>query len=53
MVGRFPLSQAQKEQIYLGKLGGRSLLELAATVGCTVHCARKWWRVGRDTGLAG
>jgi hypothetical protein len=53
MVSRFPLSQAQKEQIYLGKLSGRSLLELAATVGCTVHCARKWWRVGRDTGLAG
>jgi len=53
MVSRFPLSQAQKEQIYLGKLGGRSLAELAATVGCTVHCARKWWRAGRDTGLAG
>jgi Integrase core domain len=53
MVSRCPLSQAQKEQIYLGKLGGCSLSELAATVGCTVHCARKWWRIGRDTGLVG
>ena len=53
MVNRPPLSQVQKEQIYWGKLGGRSLSELAAAVGCTVLCARKWWRVGRDKGLEG
>lgn len=53
MVNRPALSQAQKEHIYRGKLGGHSLSELAAAVGCTVHCARKWWRVGRDKGLEG
>lgn len=53
MVNRPPLSQVQKEQIYWGKLGGRSLSELATAMGCTVHCARKWWRVGRDQGLGG
>jgi len=53
MVSRSSPSQAQKEQIYLGKVAGRSLPELAAAVGCTVHCARKWWRIGRDKGLEG
>jgi len=48
-----PLSQAQKERIYRGKLAGRTLAELAGEVGCSIHCARKWWRVGRDQGLAG
>lgn len=47
------LSLAQKERIYRGKLAGRTLPELAQEVGCSVACARKWWRVGRDKGLAG
>jgi len=50
---RRPLSQAEKERIYLGKLEGHTVLELAAEVGCSEHCARKWWRVGRDKGLEG
>jgi len=53
MVNHSPLSQVQQERIYWGKLAGRSLSELAATVGCTLHCARKWWRLGRDRGLQG
>lgn len=53
MVNQPPLTQGQKEQIYLGKLDGHSLAEVAATVGCSLHAARKWWRVGRDRGLDG
>jgi transposase InsO family protein len=51
MSNQSPLSLAQKERIYQGKLQGRTLSELAAEVGCTVHCARKWWRAGRDKGM--
>lgn len=47
------LSLAQKERIYRGKLEGHTLPELATEVGCTIHCARKWWRLGRDKGLEG
>lgn len=53
MGNREPLSQAEKEYLYYGKLAGRTLPELAEEVGCTVHSARKWWRVGRDKGVAG
>lgn len=53
MGNRCPLSLAEKERIYMGKLQGRTLSELAAEVGCTKHCARKWWRRGRDKGLEG
>lgn len=53
MSNQSPLSLIQKERIYRGKLEGRTLSELAAEVGCTVQCARKWWRVGRDKGLEG
>jgi transposase len=48
-----PLTQAQKEQIYLGKQKGQTLAEVAAAVGCSVACARKWWRLGRKRGLDG
>ena len=53
MTNRCPLSQAEKEGIYWGKLEGHTLPELAAEMGCSADCARKWWRVGRDKGLEG
>lgn len=53
MSNRPPLSQAEKERVYLGKLKGHSLPELAAEVGCSVICARKWWRMGHRRGVEG
>lgn len=53
MPNQKPLTQAQKEQIYLGKQKEQTLAELAAAVGCSVACARKWWRSGRNRGLDG
>ena len=48
MGNRQPLTLKEKKQIYLGKSEGRTLAELAKEVGCSVECARKWWRKGRD-----
>ena len=48
---RAPLAVAQREAIYFGKLAGKRLADLAEEVGCTIGCARKWWRVGRDQGV--
>ena len=53
MSQRGPLSQADKERIYEGKLKGKTLAQVAAEVQCSVWCARKWWRRGRDAGRAG
>jgi transposase InsO family protein len=53
MSNRPPLTLAEKKRIYLGKLKGHTLSELATEIGCTVHCARKWWRIGRAKGLEG
>lgn len=53
MSNRPSLTVAEKERIYMGKLAGRTLPQLATEVGCTVHCARKWWRIGRAKGLEG
>lgn len=53
MNNRQPLTQSEKERLYRGKLEGRTLTELAMEVGCSFACARKWWRMGRDRGLAG
>ena len=53
MGNRLPLSQAEKERIYYGKLAGRTVAHMAAEIRCTLECARKWWRVGRDRGLEG
>lgn len=53
MANRSPLTQAEKERIYQGKLQGRTLAELAAEVRCSLACARKWWRRGRDHGRQG
>jgi transposase InsO family protein len=53
MSDRYPLSQAEKERIYWGKQKGHTLPELAVEIACSLSCARKWWRVGRDKGLEG
>ena len=50
---RVALSREEKERIYQGKLAGKTLAEVAEAVGCSVHSARKWWRVGRDKGQQG
>lgn len=53
MHNRQPLTQVEKERIYLGKQKGRTLAELADEIGCRLACARKWWRLGRARGLDG
>ena len=53
MAQRSPLTVAEREAIYYGKLGGRRLRDLAEELSCSLSCARKWWRVGRDQGLDG
>ncbi|HHH42052.1 MAG TPA: hypothetical protein ENK56_08630 [Chloroflexi bacterium] len=50
---REPLTKEERERIYRAKLEGKTLREIAAEVGCSVSCARKWWRRGRDEGLKG
>lgn len=53
MVTRPPLTTAERETIYYGKLNGRRLQDLADELSCSLGCARKWWRIGRDHGLDG
>lgn len=53
MTQRPPLTVAEREAIYHGKLSGRQLRNLAEELSCSLSCARKWWRVGRDQGLDG
>jgi hypothetical protein len=53
MPQRRPLTVAEREIIYRGKLAGRRLIDLAKELACSLNCARKWWRTGRDQGLAG
>ncbi len=50
---REPLTEEERERIYRAKLEGKTLEEAAAEVGCSLSCARKWWRRGRDEGLKG
>ena len=49
---REALTPAEKEKIYWKKLAGTPLASIASDLGCSYECARKWWRVGRDGGLA-
>jgi transposase InsO family protein len=49
---RTSLSVVEKEQIYRGKLNGKTIAAMAQAVGCSWGCARKWWRIGRDQGQA-
>jgi transposase InsO family protein len=53
MARQSPLTIAEREVIYFGKLGGRRLRDLAKELSCSLSCARKWWRIGRDQGLDG
>jgi len=50
---REPLTEQERERIYRARLEGKTLEEAAAEVGCSISCARKWWRRGRDEGLKG
>lgn len=52
MTRRALLTVEEKETIYFGKLAGGRLTDIAAQVKCSLSCARKWWRIGRDGGLA-
>ena len=53
MAQRRPLTVAEREAIYRGKLAGKRLRDLADGLSCSFDCARKWWRVGRDQRLEG
>jgi transposase-like protein len=53
MSGRPPLTLAEKERIYLDKLRGLSIPEIAAALGCSGSTVRKWWRYARDHGRTG
>jgi transposase InsO family protein len=50
MSNRRPLTVAERETIYDGKLSGERLIDLARECQCSYSCARKWWRVGRKHG---
>ncbi len=47
MSQRAPLSAAERERIYRGKLQGKTLAELAQELQCSIVCVRKWWRHAR------
>jgi Helix-turn-helix domain len=47
------LSVDERIEIYMLKQAGHTLREIAQTKGISWQTARKWWRVGRDFGLAG
>ena len=53
MARRPSLTVAEREAIYCGKLNGKRLQDLADELSCSLGCARKWWRVGREHGLDG
>ncbi len=46
-------TQAEREQIYLLKKEGQTILQIAETLGISPACVRKWWRRARDEGLLG
>jgi transposase InsO family protein len=53
MIRRPSLTVVEREVIYYGKLNGKRLQDLADELPCSLGCARKWWRIGRDHGLDG
>jgi transposase-like protein len=53
MGNRKPLSQAEKERVYQGKMNGATLAELAKEMNCSRETVRKWWRKGRKRGEEG
>jgi Helix-turn-helix domain len=44
---------SEREQIYLKKMAGQTLPQIAQALGLSEACVRKWWRRGRDEGLLG
>ena len=47
------LTQAEREQIYLLKRSGQTILQIAQALNTSPACVRKWWRRGRDQGMQG
>lgn len=47
------ITLSEREQIYLKKMAGETLPQIAQALGVSVACVRKWWRRGRDEGLLG
>jgi len=48
MIGRTPLTEAEKRYLWQRKEAGATLRQLAEELHCAVITARKWWRHGRD-----
>ena len=53
MGGQQPLRPNERQRIYQRKLEDKTLAEIAIELGRSVPGVRKWWRRGRDQGLAG
>ena len=47
------LTQGEREQIYLLKRSGQTILQISHTQNISPACVRKWWRRGRDSGMQG
>ena len=47
------LTSEEHEQIYMRKKNGESLQSIADELNISYECARKWWRRGKQEGLAG
>lgn len=47
------LTQAEREQIYLLKRSGQTILQIAQALSISHACVRKWWRRGGDCGMQG
>jgi transposase len=52
-MNRKKLTQAEREQIYLLKRSGQTILQIAEALNTSPACVRKWWRRGRDQGMYG
>lgn len=48
-----PLTRAEREKIYEGKLQGKSQAKIAQELNRSIYTVRKWWRRIRDEGAAG
>lgn len=52
-MGQRILSQNEREQIYIQKRSGSTLIEIAEELKVSYECVRKWWRRANKEGLAG
>ena len=53
MSPRVPLTEAEKERVYQGKLQGETLPTLAVELQRLLSCVRKCWRKASDERLRG